>query len=109
MRFVIALCLFIVTSRCEYFSSMTSSSFSSSYSNINGEEHSSSTARENYYEKDSTGVDRSGGGELRSQDGIQIFEKTQSCDGGKCVSNSDSRKRRFPANGRHRMNSLLVA
>jgi hypothetical protein len=79
----------------EFFSSFSSSAFSSSYSNMNGEEHSESKSEEQYSERDSKGLNRRGSGQLITEDGNQVFEKTENCDGGRCTSTIDTGKRRL--------------
>lgn len=78
----------------DYYESF-SSSFSSSYSNIDGTEHSSSSASEAYEEKDSKGLNRRGSGKLLTEDGEQVYEETTNCDGGKCLSSTDTGKQRI--------------
>ena len=80
----------------EFYSSFSSSSYSSSYSNINGEEHSESSAEEQYAERDSKGLNRRGAGRIRTENGNQVYEKTEVCDGDTCESRSDSRRKRLP-------------
>lgn len=79
----------------DFFQSFSSRSFSSSYSNVNGVEHSESASEESYSEKDSNGLNRNGSGRLIAKDGIQVFEETRNCDGGKCIGSVDSGKHRF--------------
>lgn len=95
MRLLVAP-LLAIGARAPYYSYLSSSSTISSYSNLDGQEHSSSEARESYSEQDSAGTDRSGDGVIRQADGSQIFEATKQCDSGECVSTSDSRKHRLP-------------
>jgi hypothetical protein len=78
------------------FSSYSSSrSFSSSYSNWNGKEHSESSSEESYSERDSNGLNRSGSGKLLTRDGRQIYEETKLCDSGKCLNEVDTAKHRL--------------
>lgn len=93
MRTLFSLCLTVVSA--EFYSSFTSSSFSSSYSNTNGEEHSQSSSMEKYAERDSSGLNRRGSGKIETRDGLQVFEKTDNCDGDRCTGKMDTGKRRL--------------
>ena len=92
MRALIGIVVFLNGVSCEYYTSFSSSTFSSSYTNENGEAHSSSSAEESYAERNSRGLNRHGSGKLLTQDGIQVFEETKNCDGGKCRSTTDTDK-----------------
>lgn len=94
MRTLIVVTAFVKGIDADY-SSFSSSTFSSSYTNENGVEHSSSAAEESYSEKDSNGMNRHGSGKLRTENGVQVYEETKNCDGGKCVSSTDTGKRRI--------------
>lgn len=92
----------------EFYSSVSSSSsFSSSYTTHNGEEHSESAAQQSYSEKNSDGLNRSGSGKLLAKDGVQIYEETRNCDGGKCIGEVDNSKRKL-ARDRLKHRSLHV-
>ena len=78
-----------------YSYSSSSSSSSTMVTNEDGKEHSESTSEESYAENDSTGLDRKGEGKIVEKDGSQVFEKTENCQNGKCISSLDTRLRRI--------------
>lgn len=77
------------------YSSSSSSSSVSRYSNIDGKIHSESESSESYSENDSSGLDRHGSGTIKESDGSQIFETTENCNNGDCISRVDKRLRKL--------------